>query len=820
MAYATRQRFVDISKFEPFNTEELRSVRLGNGAVTSVKTSIKNICDYVTIDGTRWFVTDYIYLNGSQVQLNLQRDVIGEFGLKNCYGKVERGHTNSFLKYRKELSLNQILKKRVPLIPTEKQYGNLKISTHDGEKWGILYFVKPSGLDPETGEKYPDSVNISIPSFAPRTVDLGFIQDGTINTVNNDVDAYVSVPFVFRHYLSSYYYDYYFTANYRFEINEDRTGYVIESDWTYEGSEQVSLYGGDYSDRVVVSGNPSVGESYYVIADAITDAYGNYLINSVQGTAGYIRHPITIKPIGEEKPSILGYNGKVIFYNQKYYKYSVESYVYDDYGEVNRNDLRLSLTDTFSGKTIRFTLPNGQQGSFSANCTVGANALNLTEIGTVLRRNQQKATYTILTGAEAGEISITTAVNVVDEPFYTLVFPLYDVDLSIVDPDDGDTVKDYSIEGKRAFEVFNTVIQYMSGEKPYLVDAQIYPYCPDVFSVGSEIKHGETGSSYPFFTVVSSSFMRECTVNLYPNSDIKLDYITREYTVVSPDQSGRFTFNFYDYVNEINEVGGENIATMSFLIKTALKPFAIVSSAVIQPTPNSLIGMTYYSDMRGSQPSGAGFECSLSSNAFEEYKRQNSNYQQIFSLQQDELRKQHEVERVNEKTQAVVNTLTQTAFGAIAGAQLGGNWSIGQIAGGVAGGAAAAATVGTMSAIQYNKNEDLRQYEEYLQQQNFDLTIGTIKNIPNSVNRISSFNEIMMQEFWFYVEVYECSDYEIKLAKEFIDRFSYGIGIYGNIYNFIKNGWFVRATLVTSSFPTTLHQIAATDLMGGIYYNE
>ena len=42
-------------------------------------------------------------------------------------------------------------------------------------------------------------------------------------------------------------------------------------------------------------------------------------------------------------------------------------------------------------------------------------------------------------------------------------------------------------------------------------------------------------------------------------------------------------------------------------------------------------------------------------NAFETYKRQNSNYQQIFKLQQDELQKIHETEKVNENTSGIVN---------------------------------------------------------------------------------------------------------------------------------------------------------------------
>lgn len=66
---------------------------------------------------------------------------------------------------------------------------------------------------------------------------------------------------------------------------------------------------------------------------------------------------------------------------------------------------------------------------------------------------------------------------------------------------------------------------------------------------------------------------------------------------------------------------------------------------------------------------------------------------------------------------------------------------------GTAGGVAAGTATGIAGEKQIEQNDKLREFEAYQQQQNFDFQIGTVKNLPNSVNRISSFNEILLQDF-------------------------------------------------------------------------
>ena len=806
LVYTSRKRFRSFS-FIPFAQEEQRSVLLGDGARTIVKTIVDNICNYVTIDNTRWFVTDYTYLNGKQVQLNLQRDVIGEFGISNCFGKIERGYTDGILKYRKELSLNQILKKRIPLIPNTNRYNNYFVDNHTDELWGILYITKPTELDPTTGEPYPDQVNINIPAFAPPVSDKTFIENGTQYITSVETTVYIDVSFYF------------------FDMSNDGADgfnvYQGRADWNGKSlsinienlgrTQDFSNKAQDVNLQIGLNGKAGSSSGEETVARDFMQLIGQGLINNqING--------FTIPNISDVQiqTSPSGYDGIVIKNDEKFLRYSVNNKrVSIRNGTANIETMWNGLRNYLMGKSVqRFTINTVvfQQDKllnpFNANsyADVYADVFN----------------YTELSPAESGSFVIDVTKQLVDEPYFILVFPLYNVTIK---NNLESATETYSIDRGEAFMIFNTVIQYLSGDNGYLVDAQIYPYCPELIDVNTQI------NGYPFFNINSTSYTRSAEVNLYPYSDVKKEYIKREYSIISPEQSGKFTFQFYDYINNIDNNNGKNMTPLNIYIKTALKPFGIVSSAVIQPSKdpitgeyNSLIGMTYESDLRGSQPSGNGFECSLASNAFQTYKRNNSNYQQIFNKQLEELQTEHRVESVNDLASVVINTTTATAMGAIAGGQLG-ELGIGKIFGSKAAGAASGAAiasgaVGLAMAGQTLANEYLRFYEEKLLQERFDLQIGTIKNLPNSVNRISSFNEIILKDFWYIVEVYECSTEESNLVDTFITNYGYSIGAYGYLSEFYKNGWFLKASVISSNYAINHSVIADNELRGGIYLYE
>lgn len=789
LKYTSRKRYRNIDKFIPFNEEEQFSILLGDGANTNIKTDVSNICDYVTIDDTRWFVLFHTYLNGGQVILYLQRDVFGENGVNSCFGKIERGYTETLLRNRKELDLNQILKKRIPLISNENTYMNYTVDNHNNEMWGILYIVKPTGIDPSTGKPYPDKVNISIPEFSIVDTDIPYIPNGTEKVYQKYLNSYIRfVVKVGSEALSSGIR--YYIASIKFK---DSNSYDISVSLTSGvNGYSISYVGAGLDNNPHILNDPSFD---IPVITSIAGRLASFIVSN--NTNMFVIPNVNIDDI-----SPYDYDNKIIEYDNKFYSYSTNKKSDTIDGKTINSDIKNKIYDICSSQS-GFA---GEEGLTIIEPSIGERDI---DSGSFLHYNTIQYNCVEISASAAGYITIDLTEQLIDEPFSILVFPLYDVTIS------KGTKQTYKIERKRAFQIFNTVIQYLSGgSNPYLVDAQIYPYCPDLSAVSSELQ------GYPFFSINSTYYSRNIEVQLLPNSDIKKEYIERQYSIISPEQSGKFTFNFYDYYNTIDDNNGINYKKSIFTIKTALKPYSIIASVVINPDIDCLNGITYESDLRGCNPSSNGFECSLSSDAFQTYKRQNSNYQQIFNLQQEELQKQHQVERVNEKVSSVVNTLSAASMGAIAGASVGGNTTIGKAIGGSAGGVAAGAVVGAAMNEQYKANEDLRSYEENLQKQRFELDIGTIKNLPNTINRISSFNEIIMRDFYFVIEIYECSDFEKTLVDTFIEKYGYGLGIFGLYSNFIKNKWFIKGTLITSNFDTKLHNIASKELMGGIYIYE
>lgn len=789
LRYASRKRG-RVDTPTPFAIETYNSYVLGNGAYTSVVTSSDNVCDYVIFnldsgENQRWFVVDFVYLNGAQVQLNLRRDVLGEFGIRNMFGKIERGYTDSILKYRKELNLNQVLGKRIPLISNEFTYGNYSIDTHNNEKWGILYLTTQG----DSAEK----ITIPIPGFTPNYVNYDLINNGTEYIINVKYNCSFEFFMLIQNMLGSF-------TSYLCKIkifpNGNSLSYSVGAYIVEEGKQSGSF--GDQpqiTNYLIIQPKSPGGSTDSSVAKDVLEHIANNMI--------FGNYNAFIAPAVFQESS----NAPTVDYNNVYIKtdnevrlYNVEDVPLYSAGRAWTKYDSISQSSYIEDNII-FDIGNWNKYNVSQS-----NFMCYADVGSFAEKD--KYTYSIVDLAGSGEIVIDLSKTQVAEPYYIIVTPLFDTKIK---DRNGNVL--YNISQDNAFSVFNKTIRQLSGNSTYLVDAQIYPYCPQLSSIVTDLIDNQSSYKHPFFSIISNTYDVDCNIQLYPYSDIKKEYIKNEYTILAPDRSNRFTFNFYDYVGAVNDNNGVNYSNIQIKIKTCLKPFSILSFAV-PISKDSLLNSNYISDIRGCSPSSNGFECSLASNAFESYKRQNSNYQQIFDLNRQELEKQQAVERVNEGVSIAVNTVTAIEMGAVAGGKIGGK--IGAAVGGIASGA----VVGTAMGLQYSKNEELREYEKQLQLDRFNLDIGTIKNLPNAVNRISSFNEIIMSEFYYVLECYSCTDDESIFVDSFLDKYGYGIGIYSFFNNFIKNGWFIRGALKSSDLPMNLHYIAEEELLSGVYYYE
>lgn len=769
LKYSSRKRIRDISNYDYFYANTYGSIKLGDLTETSIIVDKENICDYVTIDNTRWFVVGYDYRNGKQVELYLQRDVIGEYGVNSFYGKIERGITDSILKNRKELSLNQILKNRIKLtdsIGVSEGRGNFIVdTTKDNEMWGVLYLVR---------DKDGSSVNTVIDDFKVSYIDVNYDFDTETSYCISDTKSYKyeQIKIAFTNIISS--------GAYIANLDNRTVSFFKDSD---KNTADIKL---EY-----IGGAWSRGKEESIIKDFLSK-YLNYLKSyNVEYTTS--RTPQLIS--AENKNTVLS---SVVKYSNKYYSYSLK----------NQSTSRFSVKSLTPNEVIMSISGDDYRVSSILKTKIFYEVYDYI----VFNKNEVNSN-------SMGELSIPTIGNIITEPFSIAIIPLFSCNIS------DKNGKKWNINKQTQFKIFNSIIQQNSGgSNPRLLDAQVIPYCRNIDTVLVEFSPNNSNYSTPLFSVSSSFFVFNVAKKLYPLKDIKKEYIEREYSIVSPDNTGKYSFNFYDYTNDIKNVYGDdniNGKELNFQIKVCLKPYSVISSCNIIPESNSLYGITYQSDIRGAIPSNNGFQYTMSSNAFQTYIRENSNYQQIFNLQKEQLDKQHEVERVNEKASMTMNIISGTVMGAIGGGAVGSTFgNIGKgIGAGVGAGVAGGVIAGTMS-YQYSINEKLREYEKQLLQANFDLQIGTIKNLPNTVSRISSFNEIMLQDFCFIVEVYECSDFEKSIVDKFIEKMSYSIGVVDYYTNYVKNGSFIKGNIISSDLLPALHIIASNDMNGGIYYYE
>lgn len=852
--YATRNRYKSLptliqadanTQLEDgyYRSEIQRRVLLGDGVNTSVKTSSLNICDYVLIakDGednnpTRWFVVLFNYLNGGQIELQLRRDVIGEFGILNMVGKIERGYipNNNILINRKELSVNEILKERKHLLPDSDIFGNYSIVSRSGEKdddlWGILYFSKQQETDNFTVD-IPEftNVNLSLP-FENNLTGAFFNSDFTETYKGVRVEFYFSVICQEAGFSPSRYY-------FKGVINFTPTNSGYKYNFYYDGFGVARPSAYNFWLINLKENNVDV----YLPIDKLSD-FCNGFIDKV--ASSFIDKSFQDSALNTLKfPSISGYDlienaDEINRYNNQYikdvssgtyYRATVSSsnvYISGNEGSTLVNNAAILAVSGYS-----FIFDNqGITHTYSVVLDVIQGEEPTITTSSIVKLDILQVNYTSVSIDDVNSISLSYQGDILDEPFFTMAIPLFSCNISNL----------YNVSKENAVYAFNSIIKNLSGETGYIIDAQIVSYCPDLKSVVELKKKNNNQIEYiiPLFYLKSSSYERDCSVAFsfkdnplgigQINVNKKKEYSKRNFSIVSPEQSGKYIFNFYDYVRP--SYTENDTQTVVFKVKIALKPYSLIASCVIDRIKDvdvdPLQGITYNSDLRGCQPNSGGFQASLASNAFQEYKRQNSNYQQIFNKQQERLYREHWVERGNEAVQGVMNTLSMTAMGAIAGAQMASVQILGTdvskaagaaVGAGVAGGITAAA-----NAAQFAINESMRQYEYSYNQEMFDYNIGTIKNLPDSVNRISSFNEIILKDFWFTLELYECSPEENLLIDTFFEKYGYEVGVYGEFSSYLAGGdenvFFLKGRLLTSNLGINLHNVAQKELEGGIYY--
>ena len=361
--------------------------------------------------------------------------------------------------------------------------------------------------------------------------------------------------------------------------------------------------------------------------------------------------------------------------------------------------------------------------------------------------------FTELT-AVRGEITVpkgpAARVSCWDAPYDIICAPYGDYKIYTSDP--AGTAKYYIQSKDTAYAALQAfAAKYSGGETPQLYDLQLLPYCPireymrdggiwapntdsygTIKKIISESPDEEIGR---VFFVSKSKF----ELNIIHKIDIPTDATERKvvcqcdmYRLCSPNYNGVFEFNPV-----------KNNGVSYFNVDCTYKPFQPYIH--INPNFGGLYGSDY-DDARG-LICGGDFSLPMTSDKWDEYERQNKNYQQMFDRQIENLEVQHTAQRIQELAGGAAGIGQGAASGALIGSMIPGL--------GTAVGAAAGALVSGIGMVgDLFTNEMLRNETIDYTKDQFGMQLDNIKALPLSLTRTTAYTN--NNKIFPFIEYYTC----------------------------------------------------------------
>ena len=382
----------------------------------------------------------------------------------------------------------------------------------------------------------------------------------------------------------------------------------------------------------------------------------------------------------------------------------------------------------------------------------------------------------IIPGRLVASIS-KTAYNLTDAPYSMFAIPY---------PQDGQTV---TINNTGANITINVNAEAgmraaMAFAKKYanagaLYDIQLLPYCPiqslikedgslDLMNdnlLYSYIKIDDSSKSVILNASVSSFTLNIVFEELALNN-IKLQSQTDMCRLVSPNYNGQFEFNI-----------AKNGGLQFFNVDCTYIPV----NPYIHVNPN--FGGLYGQDFNDSRGliCGGDFSLPIIKDAWETYKIQNKNFQNIFDRQIQNMEVQNKYQRINDWVSAFGGSVSGSISGAFAGSMVAPG--VGTAVGAVAGGVMSLAGGITDAAI----NEALRSEALDYTKDNFGYQLGNIQAMPNSLARTTAFT--YNNKIFPILEYYTCTDEEKVALANKITYNGMTVMRIGKISDYLQNEW-------------------------------
>lgn len=321
-----------------------------------------------------------------------------------------------------------------------------------------------------------------------------------------------------------------------------------------------------------------------------------------------------------------------------------------------------------------------------------------------------------------------------------------------------------------------------------IYDVQIVPYCPiqnlTVNSDGSISTNGTLNQDYDIVTTGSdnkevnivfyseySSFTFSISENIQVSTDpitFKLDNQCKKYRVCAPNYSSAFEIS-----------AGDNQGISQWNISCTYLPYSPYIH--IYPKWGGLYG-SVLTDQRGLIYTG-NMSISTTSDAWKNYITQNSNYQNIFDREIQNLTFTQDIQR----KQALTNTFLSPFMGGFTGAGAGSQFGT---AGAIVGAGIGAGTNLAGALIDYNILKSTQAEALDYKTDMYNMSLANIKALPNTLSKVTAFN--IDNKYFPFIEYYDCTPQEREALKNKMIYNGMTINRIGKPIDFIESGYYIK----------------------------
>lgn len=679
--------------------------------------------DDVHVD-SRWFVAEATYVRAGQYQFTLKRDVIADSpSWKFAPSYIEKGYVKSIsdpaIYNREQLDLNQI------------KTGEKLIKDKTGCPWIVGYLAKGHTFGTINEEK---------------KATLTFTDYGTPPDINSTqtmeawLATYHSKILSFRES----------ATNYRFTGKDTNGRYFYQ----YWDSAKNSINYIETWDKAYAQGNVPV----------------NVLMNSASIAYKALVNGTTFAQFEDIDGKTIQFNDTVN--TSKYRIHAKTKFVPTGFMSNSESDtpkgVDISGVDTYYKGIIGHYAYLMGEGILTVVATdILTYDITLEDVG------KGSTTYTLTS-------DLNKKIRTKDAPFDMFAIPYSD---GITFKRNSDTI---SITPTMSLSMLTATEIAEDTSKIY--DVQIVPYCPiqnlTVNSDGSISTNGTVNQDYDIVTTGPdnkevnivfyaeySSFKFSISENIQVSTDpmtFKLDNQCKKYRVCAPNYSSAFEIS-----------AGDNQGISQWNISCTYLPYSPYIH--IYPNWGGLYG-SKLTDQRGLIYTG-NMSISTTSDAWKNYVTQNSNYQNIFDREVQNLTFTQDIQRKQALTNVFLSPITGGATGAGAGSQFG---QAGAIAG--AGIGAGLNTAGAI--IDYNILKSTQAEALDYKKDMYNMSLANIKALPNTLSKVTAFN--IDNKYFPFIEYYDCTPQEREALKNKMIYNGMTINRIGKPIDFIESGYYIK----------------------------